>query len=95
MFAAIDNPEALAKYYKLVLSIVRIIVSVIISRGQQNEQTIEQAKAFLSETRSLILAVFKKRARIDTGGGNLDADVDELARSFVILMTLTDFLDVS
>ena len=92
----IDNPEALAKYYRLLLSIVRVITSVVISRGSQNEQTIESAKAFLMENRPLVVSMFKRQARI--GGVSFDTagvDIEDLVELFMLLITMTGFLDVS
>lgn len=92
----IDNPEALSKYYRLLLSIARVITSVVLSRGPQNDQTIEDAKGFLMENRPLVVSMFKRQARI--GGVSFDdagVDIDELVELFVLLIAVTDFLDVS
>lgn len=91
----IDNPEALAKYYRLILSIARVITSVVISRGSQNEQTIESAKVFLTENRPLVVSVFKQQARI--GGVSFEdagVDIEELVELFMLLIAMTGFLDV-
>ena len=91
----IDNPEALAKYYRLLLSIARVITSVVLSRGTQNQQTIESAKIFLTENRPLVVSMFKRQARI--GGVSFDdagVDIEELVELFMLLIALTDFLDV-
>jgi nuclear pore complex protein Nup205 len=92
----IDNPEALSKYYRLLLSIARVITSVVLSRGPQNEQTIEGAKGFLVENRPLVVSMFKRQARI--GGVSFNdagVDIEELVELFVLLIAVTDFLDVS
>ena len=79
----------------MLLSVLRVIISVVVSRGSQNEQTIELAKQFLAENRSLAVSVFKRQARIGAGGeGTKVVDVDELAELFTLLMTMTDFIDV-
>ena len=91
----IDNPEALSKYYRLLLSIVRVITSIVLSRGPQNEQTIESAKAFLTENRPLVVSMFKRQARI--GGVSFDdagIDIEELVELFMLLIEMTGFLDV-
>lgn len=91
----IDNPEALAKYYRLLLSITRVITSVVLSRGPQNELTIESAKAFLSENRPLVVSMFKRQARI--GGVSFDdagVDIEALVELFMLLIAMTGFLDV-
>lgn len=92
----IDNPDALKKYYELLLSVIRVICSVVLSRGPQNDQTIDQARMFLAENRAGIVAIFKRQAKI--GGvwaGDVGGDLDELVEFYVLLMTMTDFLDVS
>lgn len=94
--AEIDNPEALGKYYRLLVSIARVVTSVVLSRGSQNEQTIESAKSFLVENRALVVAMFKRQARI--GGVSFDdagVDIEELVELFMLLIAMTDFLDVS
>lgn len=91
----IDNPEALAKYYRLLLSITRVITSVVLSRGPQNEQSIESAKLFLTENRPLVVSMFKRQARI--GGVSFDdagVDIEELVELFMLLIAMTDFLGV-
>ncbi|KAL8900187.1 MAG: hypothetical protein Q9207_005813 [Kuettlingeria erythrocarpa] len=90
---AIDNAEALDKYYKLLLSVVRLIASVVMSRGSQNQQTIDQAKQFLAENRPTIVAVFKRQARIGTAAESSTIDVEELVELLVLLMTMTSFID--
>lgn len=91
----IDNPEALSKYYRLLLSITRVITAVVLSRGPQNVQTIESAKAFLTENRPLVVSVFKRQAKI--GGVSFDdagVDIEDLVELFMFLITMTGFLDV-
>lgn len=91
----IDNPEALAKYYRLLLSIARVITSVVLSRGPQNEQSIESAKVFLTENRPLVVSMFKRQARI--GGVSFDdagVDIEDLVELFMLLIGMTGFLDV-
>ncbi|SLM38825.1 Nucleoporin Nup186/Nup192/Nup205 [Lasallia pustulata] len=90
----IDNPDALKKYYGLLLSVVRVITSVVLSRGPQNDQTIDQARIFLAENRAGIVAIFKRQAKI--GGvlaGDTGRDLDELVEFYVLLITMTGFLD--
>ena len=96
MMSEIDNTDALAKYYRLLLSLARVITSVVLSRGSQNEQSIESARAFLIENRALVVAIFKRQARI--GGVSFDdagVDIEELVELFMLLIAMTDFLDVS
>ena len=92
----IDNPEALAKYYRLLLSIARVITLVVLSRGSQNQQTLDSGRMFLVENRALVVAVFKRQAKI--GGVSFDdagVDIEELVDLFMLLIAMTDFLEVS
>ncbi|KAL9603047.1 MAG: hypothetical protein Q9219_001411 [cf. Caloplaca sp. 3 TL-2023] len=92
---AIDNTHALAKFYELLRSVLRVIAAVVMSRGSQNQQTIDQAKLFLSENRALIVAVFKRQARVGSASETSMIDVEELVELFVLLMAMTGFVDVS
>ena len=92
----IDNPEALSKYYRLLLSLTRVIAAIVLSRGAQNEQTIDSAREFLSENRPLVVSIFKRQARI--GGVTFDnegVDIEDLVELLVLLIAMTNFLDVS
>ena len=93
----IDNPKALEKYHQLLLAVLRIIASIVISCGQQNAQAMEQARAFLIEYRPLMVATLKRQANIG-GLKNDDVDeyrpLDEVVELFVLLTSLTDFLQV-
>ena len=94
----IDNPEALSQYYRLLLALTRVVTSVTLTRGAQNDAMIAQARGFLVENRALLVAVFKREAKIggvsfdDKGGGG---SVEELVELFGVLIELTGFLDVS
>ena len=91
----IDNPEALDKYYSLILSITRVISAVVLSRGPQNEQTLDQARSFLIENRPLVVAIFKLQAKVGAVTfESMGVNVDEISELFVLLLTVTEFLDV-
>ena len=95
-YVEIDNPEALSKYYRLLLSLTRVITAIVLSRGPQNEQTIDSAREFLIENRPLVVSMFKRQARI--GGVTFDdegVDIEDLVELLVLLIAITDFLDVS
>lgn len=92
----IDNPEALGKYYNLILSLTRVVTSVVLSRGPQNAQTLEQARLFLVENRPLVVAIFKLQAKVGAVTfESMGVNVDEISELFVLLLTVTEFLDVS
>ena len=68
---------------------------MVLSRGPQNEQTIDQARLFLVENRPLVVAMFKRQARVGAVTfESLGVGVEELVELFVLLITITGFLDV-
>lgn len=75
---------------------MRVINCCVVSRGPQNEQTLAQAKKFVSENRLWMLSVFKRSARIGAAVDNgLDEVVDELSDAYMLLISTSGFLDVS
>ncbi|MCJ1284036.1 hypothetical protein MMC26_003367 [Xylographa opegraphella] len=94
----IDDPQATQKYYQLLLALLRIVVAVVISRGSQNEQTINQVRGFLTEYRPLMVAIFKRQANIGgltSGMADNNRFLDELAELFVLLISLSGFVEHS
>ncbi|KAJ5690142.1 hypothetical protein N7462_004534 [Penicillium macrosclerotiorum] len=90
----IDKPDALRKYYDLLLSVIRVIVSAVFSRGIHNEQIKAQTRAFIAENRPCMVGVFKRFAKIG-GGPSPDHHeaLCELVKSFMALITATNFLE--
>lgn len=73
---------------------IRVIVSAVFSRGAHNEQIKAQTLAFITENRPCMVGVFKRFAKI---GGSTSAHHEalcELVKSFMALVTATDFLEV-
>ena len=68
-----DNADALTKFHVLLLALARLVTSIVLSRGPQNQQSIVQARSFLVENRSLVVAMFKRSAKIggQVGGGTM------------------------
>ena len=68
---------------------------MLLSRGPQNEQTIDQARSFLIENRPLVVAMFKRQAKVGAVTfESMGVGVEELVELFVLLITMTDFLGV-
>ncbi|KAJ5408802.1 hypothetical protein N7509_002685 [Penicillium cosmopolitanum] len=90
----IDNSDALQKYYDLLLSVIRVVVSAAFSRGVHNEQIKEQTRVFISENRPCMVGIFKRFAKIG-GSGNADHQetLCELVKSFMALVTAAEFLE--
>jgi nuclear pore complex protein Nup205 len=75
---------------------MRIICAAVLSRGSQHQQTLEQGRRFLTENRLSILSVLKKSAGLGTGiNMSQQQSIEELADSFILLMSVTGFLEVS
>ncbi|KAJ9665719.1 hypothetical protein H2201_004203 [Coniosporium apollinis] len=89
----IEDPAALKKFFELMLSVLRVIVAVVISRGAQNSQTMHQARQFLKDTRASIVAIFKRHAKV--GGIAVEGvgDLSELVDAFTLLISATGFLE--
>ncbi|KAF2138835.1 uncharacterized protein K452DRAFT_320940 [Aplosporella prunicola CBS 121167] len=88
-----ENANALKKFFELMLSVLRVINSVVVTRGPQNEQTRQQARYFIDENRASIVSVFKRHARVGGRSEVAGSDLDELVDNLMILISATDFLE--
>lgn len=93
----IDNPTALHHFYRLLGSVLRVIVAVVAARGPSNASTVQQAKAFLTQNRFSMQAVFKRASRVSSvkGAKEQQEDAESVAAEFGRLIVLTGFLEVS
>lgn len=91
----IMSPMNLQGYYELLQEIMRVLVTCILARGPQNRQAIDNTKLFLLDNRTLTFTIFKRYAGI--GGKGLEGVVDlkGVVDMFVLLYSLTDFIEVS
>ncbi|KAJ5312742.1 hypothetical protein N7508_003572 [Penicillium antarcticum] len=89
----IDNPNALQRYYDLLLSVMRVIVSAVFSRGIQNQQIIQQTRTFLAENRSCMVGIFKRSARIGNASNEHQETLGDLNKSFISLVSATGFTE--
>jgi nuclear pore complex protein Nup205 len=93
----IDNPLALGAYFSLLLHLTHILNAIVLSRGQQNDQTLAQARAFLTEYRSCVMSLFKRSARIGVAGSKDDGEnekvLEELVDALTVLMAASGFLE--
>ncbi|KAK4995501.1 hypothetical protein LTR66_004692 [Elasticomyces elasticus] len=91
----VNDPSVLTTFYSLLLSVLRVITSVTLTRGVQNKQAVAQAREFLQENRVCVLAIFKRSAGI--GGMELDDEgkkvLEGLVENLVVLATVTGFMD--
>jgi len=74
---------------------MRVICAIVLSRGPENEQTLDLGRTFLTDNKLSGIAVLKKSAGIGTHGEVSAQSVAELADSYMLLMSITGFLDVS
>lgn len=75
--------------------VLRVVTCCILSKGPQNEQTKKLGRQFLEETKNVALTVFKRHSNIrgpkpEAVGG----DLRELTDMFVLLMSLTGYIEV-
>ncbi|CAG8240342.1 unnamed protein product [Penicillium salamii] len=89
----IENPDALQRYYDLLLSILRLVVYAVFSRGIDNEQIQEQTRAFLAANRPCMVGIFKRSANIGNTSSAHQATLHELVKAFITLVAATDFMD--
>ncbi|MCJ1310091.1 hypothetical protein MMC25_003752 [Agyrium rufum] len=71
----VDNPKALQRYHILLLGFVKIVASLMLSQGPQNDRTIEQTRSFLVEYRPSVLATFKRQAKVIQSKFQMDSFV--------------------
>jgi nuclear pore complex protein Nup205 len=93
-FSDIEGPDAISKHYTLLTAVMRVLCASVLSRGPQNQQTLEQGRRFLGENRLSILAVLKKSAGLGNSMGATEQSLDELADSFMLLISVSGFLEV-
>ena len=76
------------------MRVARIIGAAVLSRGSHN---VVQGRRFLTEHRMLVMHVLKRSAGIGAGRMSraLEERVEELADAFMVLITATEFLEVS
>lgn len=91
----VETSIALRNYYELLSSMLRLLVSVFLSRGQHNQQSKYQMRNFLKENRQNMVGAFKQYRGI---GGSVASDtraaLEEVVKSYVALMTMADFMQV-
>jgi nuclear pore complex protein Nup205 len=90
----IKGAGALIKHYDILGALMRVICAAVLSRGAQNHQTLEQGRRFLSENRLSVLAILKRSAGLNNSSDGSQQSIDELAESFLLLISITGFLDV-
>lgn len=92
----VDNAEALENFYRLLTSLLRVIVSVVVTKGQRNQQVMAQARQFLETNRMCMMGVFKasQRSELALSKSGRDA-LEELVDGFAVLISASGFLEVS
>jgi nuclear pore complex protein Nup205 len=94
-----QDPTALRKFFDLMLSVLRVVNAVVLSRGPGNETAVKLARDFLNENRSTIVAVFKRHASVGglkiEGNNGLDIDLGDLVDCFTLLIAGAEWVEVS
>lgn len=88
-------PDQEKVYYELLLAIIRVINACVVSRGAQNEHTLEEGRKFVRDSRTSMMTVMKKHAGIGAVDNALEVDIGDLAEAYMLLISVTDFLKVS
>jgi nuclear pore complex protein Nup205 len=92
----IASSKAVKTHFALLLAVMRVINAAVVSRGDQNEQTLTLGRRFLAENRLSVLTVFKRSMNIGVNVSiSSDRLVDDLAESYMLLITFTGFINVS
>ncbi|ESZ96367.1 hypothetical protein SBOR_3250 [Sclerotinia borealis F-4128] len=90
-----NDSEAVSRHYSLLAAIMRVICCALVTRGQKNEQSLEQGRRFLVDNKAAILAVLKRSAGLGIGNDVAEQSIVDISDSFMFLMTITHFVDVS
>ena len=87
-----DNPEALKKFFELMLSVLRIVNSIVLKH--QSDQTVRSAQEFLAEHRQSTVSILKRFAGV--GGLEIHQSIDlgDLVDNLTLLISATCFLEV-
>jgi nuclear pore complex protein Nup205 len=88
----IANPEALKRFFELMLSVLRIINSIVLK--YQSDQTIKLAQEFLAENRASVVGILKRFAGIGGVEVHESIDLNDLVDNLTVLISATDFLEV-
>jgi nuclear pore complex protein Nup205 len=88
----IDNPEALKKFFDLMLSILRIINSIILK--YQTDQTKQIAQEFLTAYRPSVVGILKRFAGVGGVEFNESIDLSDLVDNLTVLISATGYLEV-
>ena len=87
-----ENAEALKKFFELMLSVLRIINSLVLrTRG---DQIIKAARSFLAENRHSVVSVLKRHAGVGGLEVGKEIDLGDLVDNLTVLITETGFLEV-
>ncbi|KAI9736137.1 MAG: hypothetical protein M1834_001021 [Cirrosporium novae-zelandiae] len=94
----VENPTALLNFYALLQTTISLITSIVLSRGENNTQTLDQGRKFLTNNRYSIVGVFKREAGIGVGDkesvqGGVREVLMKLVQGYTILMSLVGWID--
>ncbi|KAI9720105.1 MAG: hypothetical protein M1828_005833 [Chrysothrix sp. TS-e1954] len=89
----VENPTALSKYFDLLLGCLRIINSILLSKGSENLQTLGLVRSFLDDYRASIVGILKKSASIGSVDETNAKVMAELADYVTLLITASGFLE--
>lgn len=67
----------------------------MVTKGPRNNQTVSQARLFLVENRQCMQAVFKIALRAEKLSTKGKESLEELVDAFTLLVSATEFIEVS
>jgi nuclear pore complex protein Nup205 len=92
----IDTSVALQNYYELLSSMLRLLVSVFLSRGQQNQQSQYQLRNFLTENRANMVGAFKQYRGVGPAIPPKSRPVlANVVKSYIAMMSMADVVQVN
>lgn len=84
------SQAALQSYYELLAPTLRVLLSVLTSRGSQNEQAVYLARSFLTDYRANMVGVFKKwRGVSGQVNQNVERVLAECVRGYTGLVAMS------
>nr|OQO25403.1 hypothetical protein B0A51_08472 [Rachicladosporium sp. CCFEE 5018] len=89
----IDNLAALRQFYRLLSVVLRVVTAVVVSKGPSNGSVLHQAKAFLTQNRTCMMAVFKRVSKLDRTAGPPEVEAKEVAEEFGRLVVISGWLE--
>lgn len=90
----VEDPQALGRFYELLLAMLRVINAIVLGQDTQNDQVIYHARQFLHDYRPTMNSVFKRNAGIGANGADHQTVLNELVDNYTALIVASGFMEV-